>query len=170
MRSIIPYIKATENVSNADVLYHGSHTKLDSIDPHVSTHGIKVVYAAADYNFALCYAGNQWNDYQISQTMYNGKLVLTEIQKGAFNRIFNTSGYVYTLQKTGFKQFNRHEYVNHTKVYPLECEVIDNVLDTIKKSDIELYYYPSLPPFIKSREEYIKAKDELFRKLRGGKQ
>lgn len=63
-------------------LWHGSSGNYPVVTAHVSTHGKKWVYATPDYNFALCYAGDQWNDFEINQSYYNGKLYLTEIEPG----------------------------------------------------------------------------------------
>lgn len=135
-------------------LYHGSHLKLDVLKPFVSTHKKEYVYATANYNFALCYAGKQWNDFEINQSYYNGELMLTEIQLNMFEKIFDTYGYVYKLPIDTFIKFNKHEYISTVEVKPKEVIYIDNVLEELKKNII-LYEYPNLPPFIKNRKEYI---------------
>lgn len=144
-----------ESVSS--ILYHGSNSKVKELKPHVSTHGKQWVYATADRNFALCYAGKQWNDLNINQCYYNGQLYLTEIEKGAFEKFFDCPGYVYSFDGSGFKKLNKHEFVNENSIYLDDdsVEYIPNVLDALRESEIKLFNYPKLPPFIGDRHEYI---------------
>lgn len=155
---------ATESANDTilNVLYHGSNNLTKVIKPHVSTHGTSEVYATADKKFALCYSGKQWNDFIISQAYYNGELMLTEIEEGAFDKVFNCSGYLYTVNKDNFTKLNSREYVCHTQVPVISTTKIDNVLSELKRLKVKMYRYPDLPPFIKSRKEYIKKKEEFF--------
>lgn len=147
---------------NSDVLYHGSNKLTKVIQPHKSTHGTSEVYACADRDFALCYSGKQWNDFNISQAYYNGELILTEIEEGAFNKFFDCPGYIYTVSKDNFTKINNREYVCHTSVPVISSVRIDNVLSELKRLKVKMYKYPDLPPFIKSRKDYIKKKEEFF--------
>lgn len=156
-----------EGATSSKILYHGSNTKLSVIKPKVSTHGKSWVYATADRDFALCYAGKQWNDLNINQCYHNGQLILTEIEKGAFDRFFDCPGYVYTFSGENFRALNRHELVSDKPVYidDENTEYIPNVYDALRDSGIKLYHYPKLPPYINSHDEYIektKAKFESY--------
>lgn len=155
-------LESSSNKSSGKVLYHGSPKELKELKPHVSTHGTSEVYAASDKNFALCYAGGHWNDFNINQSYYNGELMLTEIEKDAFDKFFNCSGYLYTVDGSDFIKINNREYVSHKAVTPLSVTKIDNVLKELKRCGVTLYKYPYLPPFIESREAYIKKKNDFY--------
>lgn len=155
-----PSTEAATQSSN--VLYHGSHQLLKRIKPHTSTHGTSEVYATADRDFALCYCGGQWNDFSISQAYYNGVLMLTEIEAGAFKKFFDCSGYIYEVDPNGFTKLNNREYVCHRTVTPLSTTKIPNVLNELRNHGVKMYEYPNLPPYIKSHKEYIKMKTDFF--------
>lgn len=165
MRSKASKSKALPAVESANqTLYHGSYSKLDVIMPRVSTHGKSWVYATADHDFALCYAGKQWNDFNINQCYFNGQLTMTEIEKGAFKKYFDCPGYIYSFDGDNFKSLNRHEFVSDKPVYVDEdsVEYIPNVLDALKSSGVKLYKYPNLPSFISNRDDYIQKKKVQF--------
>ena len=155
-----PSTEAATQSSN--VLYHGSHQLLKRIKPHTSTHGTSEVYASADRDFALCYCGGQWNDFSISQAYYNGVLMLTEIEAGAFKKFFDCPGYIYEVDPNGFTKINSREYVCHRTVTPLSTTKIPNVLNELRNHGVKMYEYPNLPPYIKSHKEYIKMKTDFF--------
>lgn len=149
-------------------LWHGTNKKLQMLKPFESGHKEKYVYGAPDYNFALCYSGNQWDDLIINQCYYNGKLTLTEIEKGAFKKTFNTKGYVLKLDSKDFSPLiedgkkSRKEWVSTHEIKPVEIIEIPNVYQAIKDNkEITLYHYPDLPHWIKDRSEYINNKKEL---------
>lgn len=154
-----------ESVTQPEILYHGSPKKLDVLKPFVSTHGKAYVYASPDYNFALCYAGKPWDDFKINQSVYNGHVVLTEIEKGAFREYFDCPGYMYSFPADEFKTFpgaGKSELVSTSEVHATDVRYIPNVLSEIKNSDIKLYTYPNLPTFIRDRGEYIQSRKARF--------
>jgi len=162
------------DISNPKELYHGSNKRLEKLKPFESGHGVKYVYAAPDYNFALCYAGNQWNDLTINQAYYNGRLTLTELEKGAFKKTFSTKGYIHVFDKKNFKPLNfngivnKKEYVSTHEEVPKEIIEILDVYEAIRNNkDITLYHYPTLPPWIKDRNEYLAKKRIHFSNLSG---
>ena len=135
-------------------LYHGSCKYFNIIKPFKSNHNIEAVYASPDRDFALCYAGNKWHDGIINQCYYNNQLTLTELAPNIFNTIYNTAGYLYTINdvidfnpvvesngrihKKELYAFHSIKYTNVTK--------IDNILNEIlNNSNIDLYYYPTKP-------------------------
>lgn len=155
-------------------LYHGSCGKYDSLEPKKATHGIPYVYGTPDYNFALCYAGNPWNDFEINQSYYNGKLYLTEIKPNMFKKIFDRDGYIYRVMSNNFSLLDKNaikdkEYISTKKVSPVSRDYIPNIYKKIKESDIKVYTYPNLPPFIDSREDYIKNKANYLYSMTGDK-
>ena len=125
------------------------------LTPTVSTHGESYVYATADPNFAVCYSGKQWNDFEINQCYWNGKLVLTEMQPGMFREKFETRGYLYELSQEDFVQLNRHEFVCKHPVTPISVEDF-SVREEISGREIKMYGFPNLPPYIGDRAEYFK--------------
>ena len=150
----------------AEYVYHGSSNKISNkINPNMSFHKKLVVYASPMYEFALCYAGNPWNDFTINQSMYNGTLCLTEIKQGAFKETFDREGYIYYLDPTPFESITEDRYKYNgidievasdkpTKI--LKTERIPNILNALENSEnIVLYRYPKLPKFITSRREYL---------------
>lgn len=160
-------LKENEN----KILYHGSRHKMDVIKPKISTHGIKYVYATEYKEIALAYLAD-WNDFEISQGRYEGKMYLVEIKENAFDR-YKKDGYLYILSSDNFNYIDHYgnivdyktiELVNKNSVKPLKCIYIKNILSELKKSNIDLYEYPDLPIFIKSREEYLINKANTFYK------
>lgn len=147
--------EAFAQIDRSPKLYHGSNKKLMILNPTVSTHGESYVYATADPNFAVCYSGKQWNDFEINQCYWNGKLVLTEMQPGMFREKFETRGYLYELSQEDFVQLNRHEFVCKHPVTPISVEDF-SVREEISGREIKMYGFPNLPPYIGDRAEYFK--------------
>lgn len=145
------------------ILYHGSNKLIRDIRPY-SYDEHYCVYATADHDFALCYAGKQWNDLDINQCDYNGQLYLTEIRRGAFKQIFDCPGYIYSFDGSDFNQLNRHKFAREKPVLESEMSVehIPNVLSALRKSGVKLIEYPKLPPFIRDRDEYITNTKDKF--------
>lgn len=160
--NMLPQIPLT--TEDTKYVYHGSPNKLNVLKPFYSGNDKEYVYAAPDKNFALCYAGNQWDDLEINQAYYNGKLALTEIQPGKFKEKFDRDGYIYNLDKSKFSPLivdnipSKKEVVSTIPIVPTKAERIPNVWKSIVSSDITLYTYPNLPPWIKDREKYIADK------------
>ena len=130
------------------ILYHGSKKDLDILKPFVSDNRRSAVYASTDFNFALCYSGYQWNDSLIRQSYYNKQLTLIELRQDIFKELFNTSGYVYTIDSDKFIKVPNGvytEYYSFDEVYIKDKLYIENVLDKIRDSNIDLYYYPDKP-------------------------
>lgn len=144
-------------------LYHGSPNKYPILKRHIAQAYPEdnVVYATPLYEFALAYAGKNWTDLEINQSIYNGKHVLTEILPGEFDRIFNTQGYVHYISSDGFFPFSEEhngiikEWISIWDVTPYKIETISNVLKKMEQIGMTLYHYPNLPPFIKDRKRYI---------------
>lgn len=143
---------------NNDIMYHGSNQHYSILKANSKFNNKKenVIYASPDYSFALSYAGAQWNDLDINQSVYNGKIYLTEIQPNKFEEIYDRPGYIHIISSKTFKPFHGLEYVSTDDAHVIEVKKINNVLNELKKSkNVKLYFYPNLPPFIKDREEYI---------------
>lgn len=153
--------------------YHGGPIKLSILQPHVSTHQINAVYVTPSYTFALCYAGEQWDDLVINQTIYNGNIYMTELVPGYFKKCFDRVGYIHVVDRTSnFKPLNGgwKEYVHEGAVPVRNVITIPNVLAELRNIGVKLYTYPSLPPFIKDRDEYIRTHTyELFKMVKDPK-
>ena len=165
MEDLKEYFEGYMKDSIAGELFHGSPKKLDVINPHVSSHGMAYVYASPDYKYALCYAGQNWNDFEINQAYVDGQLCLTEIQKGKFIEKFQRPGYVYHLNKDDFKMIPNHpkkEFISEEEVVPLTVDEIPNVYRRLSSEGIQFYTYPDLPPYIKDRKQYIMDRAKSF--------
>ena len=163
MEDLKEYFEGHMKDSITGELYHGSPKRMDVILPHTASHGRPYVYASPDYLFSLCYAGLQWNDFEINQSYYNGELYLTEIQRGQFREKLQRPGYVYHLNKDDFKKLPNSadaEFVSEQAVSPLAVDEIPNVYRRLISEGVHLYEYPNLPPFIDDREGYIISKAE----------
>lgn len=163
MEDLKEYFEGHMKDSITGELYHGSPKRMDVILPHTASHGRPYVYASPDYLFSLCYAGLQWNDFEINQSYYNGELYLTEIQRGQFREKLQRPGYVYHLNKDDFKKLPNSadaEFVSEQAVSPLAVDEIPNVYRRLVSKGVHLYEYPNLPPFIDDREGYIISKAE----------
>ena len=158
MEDLKEYFEGSLKDSITGELFHGSPKQIDVVLPNTASHGRPYVYASPDYLFALCYAGLQWNDFEINQSYYNGDLYLTEIQKGKFREKLQRPGYVYHLNKDDFKKLpnsGENEYISDQAVVPLSVDEIPNVYRRLDREGVHLIEYPNLPPFIEDREDYI---------------
>lgn len=143
-------------------LYHGSPYKLDIIEPRLSPCDKEpFVYASNQYEFALFYAGNDTNDLEINQSYYNGVYMLTEILPGMFRKILDRPGYVYCVPSESFEQIKYDEFVSRVAVKPIKTIRVSNVLKALTKR-AEMFWFPSLPPFIDNRWDYARKRCELF--------
>ena len=88
------------------MVFHGSPTGgLTVIEPKLSSHGEKWVYAAKTRGTALVFLKG-WNDF-IFNLAYGdeGVLELTERYPGAFDEVFaDGKGYIYTLDGSAFTE------------------------------------------------------------------
>ena len=153
--------KSYFNFNKIHYLYHGSPNYYDILTPMDRHKPAKMVgaavYATPNPAFALCFAGNSWNDKTFNLGFYNGQLTLTGLKPNAINEIYNRSGYIYTITDLSNFQYvyhgnkyTPHELYSYKPVNYSNVEKIDNVLDTIlNKSNIEIYYYPNKPKWWK---------------------
>lgn len=151
-----------ESSVKSSILYHGSQNKYSVLKPKSKNDGRNVLFASPRYEFSLAYAGKQWNDLDINQSVVNNKLVLVEIYPGAFENIFQTSGYIYEVPDDTFQKVSSSEYISEVDVVPIKTRRVQNVLNELEKSSVQLYYYPDLPPYMPSRYEYVKARCDQY--------
>ena len=151
-----------ESSVKSSILYHGSQNKYSVLKPKSKNNGRNVLFASPRYEFSLAYAGKQWNDLDINQSVVNNKLVLVEIYPDAFENIFQTSGYIYEVPDDTFQKVSSNEYISEVDVVPTKTRRVQNVLVELEKSNVQLYYYPDLPPYMPSRYEYVKARCDQY--------
>jgi len=151
------YMYLTESTVYANTLYHGSHISIpgNTIDPkNKSREADNYVFGTPDREFALCYAGNPWHDGMMNQSYYNGQLTLTEMKPGVFKKIFDTDGFIYSIDtkdNTKFVSRSPHVYLTTESVNIANRERIVNVWNEIQKSGIELHIYPNKPAWWKTK-------------------
>lgn len=146
-----------ESASDPVTLYHGSPKMFKIAKAHDSGISGEHLFATSMRSFALAYAGAEWSDFEINQSRVNGVMYLTEILPGKFREIFNRPGYIHILPADSFKNFHGVEYISDEDVRVKKTYKINNVLKELQKaSDVKLYYYPDLPPFIQDRERYLR--------------
>ena len=141
-------IKLENTILNGITLYHGSKNNLNIIKPkNLSYAEDNYVFATPSKAFALIFAGNRWNDDMLNQSVYNGKIYITEKQKGAIKATFDTDGYIYTVPADTFIQYNNHknEFISKTNVTPIDKIYIKNILDELNKLGVIFTYYPNKP-------------------------
>lgn len=157
-----PNKKSDVVLVHSGTLYHGSLNKHSILKPKSKIDGKNLLFASPRYEFALAYAGRQWNDLDINQSVVNDQLILVEIYPGAFENIFQTSGYIYEVPDDTFQRVSSSEYISEVDVVPTKTRRVQNVLVELEKSNVQLYYYPNLPPYMPSRYEYVKARCDQY--------
>ena len=157
-----PNKKSDVVLVHSGTLYHGSLNKHSILKPKSKIDGKNLLFASPRYEFALAYAGRQWNDLDINQSVVNDQLILVEIYPGAFENIFQTSGYIYEVPDDTFQKVSSNEYISEVDVVPTKTRRVQNVLVELEKSNVQLYYYPDLPPYMPSRYEYVKARCDQY--------
>ncbi len=149
------------------MLYHGSNHKIDDqLKPHVSFDNEPLVYATDDYRYALVRAGRfNVEEFLIKEDYFgdNQPIRLVEIEPGAFNRTFNTKGYIYSVQKKHFEKRN-NEYVSIDPVNIQYVQIVFNVWEEIQQrpQDYQLIYYDDSESYWQTvnggKEEYLKRR------------
>ena len=149
------------------MLYHGSNHKIDNqLKPHVSFDNEPLVYATDDYRYALVRAGRfNVEEFLIKEDYFgdNQPIRLVEIEPGAFQRTFNTKGYIYSVEKKHFEKRN-NEYISIDPVNIKYVQIIFNVWEEIQQrpQDYQLIYYEDSDAYWQtvsgSKEEYLERR------------
>ena len=155
-----------------EVVYHGSSTSgLKIIYPHESTHG-NYVYATTDIIVATLFCKRCGDD--VTYALYkaeDGKYNLVELLPGAFDKMFNNSASIYTVQGETFKNYrtNFNEIMSVSPVRVLAEEFIPNMVTEINRlnehGDIHLYRYPDKPKDFDPEEHLINQRFGTYLKL-----
>ncbi len=152
-------------------VYHGSPISgLTYIEPRISTHGKKYVYATKDKALALVFL-QKHNDYltNISYTD-DGKLELTERVVDVFKDIFKgKSGFLYYLDSTNFLEGQTSfspEVVSEVTEQVLHCDTISccyaKLQEMALNNEIVFYTYPDRPDYIPKDDSDLIRKTKLF--------
>lgn len=134
-------------------VYHGSPADdLEIINPKVSTHNKKCVYASPERVVALLFMGKGHGDLDTMIGCINGELTLVERREGVFDDLYNQSGYLYTLDGSTFEHYDflwSKEVISYEEVKVIKKEVIENIMDSILQEaangNIKVYHYPDRP-------------------------
>lgn len=147
------------------ILYHGSKTEIQNeLTPHISFEQIPLVYATNDRDYALIRSGKFTpGEILIREEHGNGTHSLAEVEPGAFKKVFDRRGYIYEVDNDKFKYNYGTEYISNHNAKIKKTEVINNVLDEIRKNpNIELISYENPGDYWNNvtggREGYIERK------------
>lgn len=157
-------------------LYHGSNKLInDKLKPFTSFHYTPYVYATSDYYYALARAGKFDINKFLLREEYDGNiLTLVELEPNAFEEVFNTSGYVYTVDSTLF--YHKDEFMINEYVSDKECSIentmyISNIKEEMLKykSHYNIIRYEDSEPYwvnVKGgREGYLQRRTERVNKV-----
>lgn len=136
-------------------VYHGSSNKiLKQIVPNKNINGEKYVYGSFSKAIATIFLAHNANDlyYILTGDGNRYPIELIERKKGMFKKIFNCSGYIYTLKPGNFKENLTGwsgEVLSSEPEDIVNKEYIENVYEKLieldKEGIIKLYLYPHRP-------------------------
>ncbi len=152
------------------VVYHGSRvSKLDTIKKRQSIHG-EYVYATNNKVIAILTSHEYESDftYSLIRSNKNEPYHLVERIPGAFDIMYKSSAFIYTLDGSNFKSMNTglNQVVSSEEVAVLGEEKIENLSKVIrnleKENAIRVYRHPNKP------EGYVRDNSDLIEKLAAG--
>lgn len=156
------------------ILYHGSSTgDLKRLEPRKSTHG-NYVYATDKKIFAIHFSKRCGDDLTYTLTKSSDGVTFDLIERipGAFEKMYTTSSYIYTVDDSTFKDIKTgfREVVSEVGVDTLSQEYIDNLYEKIMEMAneglINVYTYPNRPGYIPEDDhDLIKKQYYLKEKL-----
>ena len=126
------------------LIYHGSkhpNVKIIMPRPSITVDNESVVFAG-DYWAAVSYT-RPWTDNDIIQGTINHEPYLEECYHGAFKKIFNRWGYVYTVPSNTFvhdKRVVEYSMVSRTSVRPIAVTLIEDQIKTLDKLGVNLIH------------------------------
>jgi hypothetical protein len=136
-----------------DIVFHSSKKQgLKVIEPRISTHENKWVYAADNISIAAMFLGNN-SDFICQTGLDDNKPFIWERFEGAFKVAYmNVSGSIYILSGRNFKKNQTSwsgDLVSTKKEKVIKEIRIDEVRDFIKslatEKKLDIYYYPHFP-------------------------
>ena len=146
------------------MLWHGSNAYIEGkLVPHKSFHYKPYVYATADPYYALVRAGKFDVNELLLKEDYNGNTyTLIELSENVIEKVFNTDGYIYVVDKETFshtKDCMLNEFISVEPCDIVDTLYIENILDNMK-------HYNDFYKFIRYGSEEEK---EYWKTVNGGK-
>lgn len=140
-------------------VYHGTAVGgLKKLTPSKSTHLKPYVYATTSKVIAVLFMSHSNGDLD---TVISGcgtkedPCTITERWDGAFEKNYNKSGYIYTLDSKNFKKVDGlwgAEVVSEKKENIVKKEYVPCIYNELKKysksGELIMYKYPSRPPYL----------------------
>lgn len=130
-----------------NILYHGSSHKINVLEPRPSRviDNEKAVFATNSKTLAVAFIP-KWSDCDLDLGYHHNILYCIEQYPAAFDKLKGVTGFVYTVdgsyfvsdERLGMKQ---HEFISKTEVPVLSTEIINDVYDYIKKSNMCMITY-----------------------------
>lgn len=162
------------------MLWHGSNAYIEGqLKPHKSFHYEPYVYATADPYYALVRAGKfNVNELLLKEDYDGNTYTFVELSEGAIEKVFDTGGYVYAVDKGKFlhtKDCMLNEFICAESCDIVDTLYIENILNNMN-------HYNNFYKFIRygskeekeywetvrgGREGYLKRRKERIEKIRG---
>lgn len=121
------------------ILYHGSNSYIPStIEPRISYDYKPLVYATDDLRYAIlrCSVGG----CAIKEDYDGRNLTVVELEENAFEKAYNTNGYIYTVDSDLFTN-NGTEWISTNSVKWIEMYPVNNVYNALKIFPIDIISY-----------------------------
>ena len=128
------------------MLYHGSNKNIKGfLKPFISFHYKPLVYATSDYLYALVRCGKfDFTKLTFKEDYDEKTFRLIELVPNAFEKVFNTDGYIYLLNEADFTHTDNlmfSEYVSNKECKIQDTIYVPNVAEEILKTNIEIIRY-----------------------------
>lgn len=163
------------------MLWHGSNKYIKGqLIPHKSFHYKPYVYATTDPYYALIRCGKfNINELLLKEDYSGNSYTLIELSEGAFEKVFDTDGYIYVVNENTFNCIENsmpNEFISTESCDILDTLYIENILDNINHysnyykiirygSDEEKEYWKTVNG---GREGYLQRRQKRIEKLRQG--
>ena len=158
-------------------LYHGSNKYIENeLIPHKSFHYKPLVYATSDLRYALVRAGKFDVNKLTFKEDYDGvTFTLIELVPNAFEKIFDTEGYIYEVDDSLFIYTDGlmpNEYISHDNCKITKTIRIRNVGEEIKLMSpyIQVIRYEESDDYWKTvrggKEGYLQRRRDRVKKLK----
>lgn len=159
-------INEADKNNQTTLLFHGSCNKIEKyIEPRNDSQEEKdYVFATPYKEYALFFAGKPWHDGMLNTGSYNDKFYIVELKPNMLKEIYDTVGYLYTVDPKGFRKRNKHEYLSEKKAEIFSVSVIKNVYKEILNSDIDVYKYPNKPTWWKNKYSINESSNNSYSK------
>ena len=149
------------DIKNYTNLFHGSNKYIeDYLKPFTSFHYVPYVYATSDFFYALVRCGKfNPEKFLLKEDYTNDLFTLIELEENAFDKVFDTDGYIYITHGDFHhtEDCMENEYISKACCPIIETLYVLNVKEAILNN---IHHY-----------KIIKHDDEEYWKcVRGGKE